>query len=161
MSAQIKIRLAHPDDAEQIGQFIYDTIRTVNRKDYDQLQIDAWAPDPDIYSTFEESFAYVADLNGLIVGFANLTAEGYLNRFYTHKDYQGQGIGSLLLKTLEAKARTLNLKEMTTEASITAKPFFFAKGWSILDQQTVVYRNVSFINFKMHKILECFDYDPA
>ncbi len=42
---------------------------------------------------------------------------------------------------------------MTTEASITAKPFFLAKGWQIDEQQTVILREVSFINYKMHKCL--------
>ncbi|MBA3603739.1 MAG: GNAT family N-acetyltransferase [Parachlamydiaceae bacterium] len=69
------------------------------------------------------------------------------------KDFQGQGIGKLLLETLENKAKTLNLIEMTTEASITAKPFFLAKGWQIDEQQTVILREVSFINYKMHKCL--------
>jgi putative acetyltransferase len=149
----IQIRFATSDDALQIGQFIYDTIRTINRKDYDELQVKTWAPDPAIYSTYEDSFAYVADLDGLIVGFANLTNDGYLNRFYIHKDFQNQGIGTLLLNALETKAKALNLNKITTEASITAKPFFLAKGWQIEEQQTVVLRNVSFINYKMHKFL--------
>ena len=38
MNTNIKIRLAHPDDAKQIGQLIYDTVRTINRKDYNQQQ---------------------------------------------------------------------------------------------------------------------------
>ncbi len=108
----IKIRFTTPEDALQIGQLIYDTIRTINRNDYDELQVKAWAPDPLIFSTYDDSFAYVADLNGLIVGFANLTNAGYLNRFYIHKDFQSQGIGTLLLNTLESKAKILNLKNI-------------------------------------------------
>ncbi len=154
MNTQILIRFATPEDAQQIGQFIYDTIRSINIKDYDEKQVKTWAPDPFIYSKYDDSYAYVADINGLIVGFANLTHSGYLNRFYIHKDFQGQGIGKLLLETLENKAITLNLIEMTTEASITAKPFFLAKGWVTDEQQTVVLREVSFINYKMHKCLK-------
>lgn len=151
MNNEIEIRPAHLDDGKQIGQIIYDTVRSINRKDYSQQQVEAWAPDPFIFSTYEESYAFVAELKGLIVGFGNLTSSGYLHRFYVHKEFQGQRIGSLLLKSLEDKARALGLKEITTEASITAKPFFLAKGWIVKEQQAKIWRDVSFINYKMHK----------
>lgn len=147
----IRVRLAQPKDGKQIGQLIYDTVRTINRKDYSELQVGAWAPDPVIFSTFDESYAFVAELGNKIVGFANLTSAGYLHRLYVHKDFQGQGIGSLLLDALEAKARSAGLKELTTEASITAKPFFMARGWVVKAEQTKILREVSFINFKMYK----------
>ena len=147
----VKIRRAEPDDGKQIGQLIYDTVRTITRKDYSEPQVEAWAPDTTIFSTYEESFAYVAELKGEIVGFGNFTSDGYLQRFYIHKDYQGQRIGSCLLETLEEKARKLGLKEMTTEASITAKSFFLEKGWVVKTQNTKIFRGVSFINFKMFK----------
>lgn len=151
MNNEIKVRPARPDDGKQIGQLIYDTVHSINRRDYSQEQVEAWTPDPFIFSTYEESFAYVAELRGLILAFGNLTSTGYLHRFYVHKDFQGQGIGSLLLESLESQARAIGLKEMTTEASITAKPFFEAKGWSVQQQQTKILRDVSFINYKMYK----------
>lgn len=33
MNAKIEIRPANPKDGKQIGQLIYDTVRTINRKD--------------------------------------------------------------------------------------------------------------------------------
>lgn len=147
----IHIRLCKLNDHVQVGQLIFDTIRTVNRKDYSDEQINAWAPDPFIYSTFEESYAYIAEYEGQIVGFGNLNSKGYLCRFYVHKDFQGQGIGTLLLKALEQKANELGLDEIHTEASISAKPFFLSKGWIETEEQTKVYKGVSFINYKMFK----------
>ena len=149
----IKVRLAEPSDGPQIGQLIYDTIRKINRKDYSQEQVKAWAPDPIIFSTYDPSYAYVAELNHRILGFANLTSTGYLNRLYVHKDFQGQGIASRLLQAMEAKARELSLHEITTESSITAKPFFLAHGFVVQQEQVKVFRGVSFINFKMYKKL--------
>ncbi len=98
MSSHILIRLATLEDAQQIGQFIYDTIRIINRKDYDDLQVKTWAPDPFIYSTYEDSYAYVADLNGLIVGFANLTHSGYLNRFYIQRTFKDKALENFYSK---------------------------------------------------------------
>ncbi len=150
----MRIRAACPDDADQIGQLIFDTVRSININDYSQEQVEAWAPDSQIFRTYPESFAYVAEIDGKIVGFANITPEGYLNRFYTHKDYQGQGMGSLLLTQIEEKAKLLQLPVIRTEASITAKPFFLSKGWIVKEQQTVFLRGLSFINFKMEKLVQ-------
>ena len=147
------IRPAEPQDGSQIGELIYERVRTINRRDYSEEQVRAWAPDKVIFSTYEESYAYVAELKGRIVGFANLTPAGYLHRLYVHKDFQGQGIASRLLKAIEAKARELGLSEINTESSITAKPFFLAQGFLVKSEQTKVLRGVSFINFKMTRIL--------
>ncbi len=149
--SKIRIRPALLADGTQIGQLIYDTVRSINRKDYSEEQVNTWAPDPLIYSTYDENCAYVAELEGKILGFGNLTSEGYLHRFYVHKDFQNQGIGALLLEALETAAKKLGLKEICTEASITAKPFFLKNGYQIQEQQVKVLNGVSFINYKMRK----------
>jgi putative acetyltransferase len=145
------IRLACLEDGKQIGQLIYDTVHSINRQDYTQEQVNTWVPDPIIYSQYEESYAYVAELKGKILGFANLTSVGYLHRFYVHKDFQGQQIGSQLLKALESKAKELKLKEIITEASLTAYPFFLAKEYLVREKQTIILRGMAFINYKMYK----------
>jgi N-acetylglutamate synthase-like GNAT family acetyltransferase len=146
----IHIRPAEPKDGPEIGQLIYETVRTINRRDYSEEQVKAWAPDERIFSTYE-GFAYVAELKDQILGFANLTPAGYLHRLYVHKDFQGQGIASRLLKVLEAKAQELGLLEIVTESSITSKPFFLAHGFLVQTEQTKLLREVSFTNFKMVK----------
>lgn len=148
------VRTACQEDASLIGQLIYDTVRSINIRDYSQAQVEAWAPDAIIFSTYAESFAYVVEEEGQILGFANITAEGYLNRFYIHHQFQGKGIGKLLLRAIEERTQSLHLEKMTTEASITARPFFISQGWVVVEQQTVDLRGLSFINFKMKKVLQ-------
>ena len=48
---------------------------------------------------------------------------GYLDRLYVHKDYQGKGIATLILNELEKHAILQGLSLIKTHASITAKPF--------------------------------------
>ena len=151
--SQIHIRPAQLEDGNQIGQLIYDTVHSINTQDYTEEQVKVWVPDPLIYSTYEESYAYIAELEGKVLGFANITSEGYLHRFFVHKDFQRQGIASQLLAALEEKARELNIKEIDTEASITAKPFFLAKGYLVKEEQVITLRDMNFINYKMFKIL--------
>jgi putative acetyltransferase len=147
---QAVIRPAKPHDGPQIGELIYETVRTINRKDYSEEQVQAWAPDKNIFSTYE-GYGYVAELGGRVLGFANLTHAGVLHRLYVHKDFQGQGIASRLLKTLEKKARELGIDAITTESSITAKPFFLAHGFLVQSEETKTSRGVNFTIFKMYK----------
>jgi N-acetylglutamate synthase-like GNAT family acetyltransferase len=136
----------------------HDTIHTVNARDYDQRQVDAWAPsDPDPWrwaDTLARRDTLVAEEDGTIVGFGELEDDGHINRFYCHKDHQGRGVGTLLLNALEVAARHKGLERLFTEASITARPFFARKGFQLLRQQTVTVRDVAFVNFQMEKVLE-------
>lgn len=58
--------------------------------------------------------------NGIIVGFGDIDNTGYLDRLYVHKDYQNQGIAKAMCDKLEQHNA---YNEITTHASITAKPF--------------------------------------
>lgn len=154
----MKIRRFHPSDLKALLQLFYDTVHTINSKDYSSEQIKAWAPEnPDVErwgTSLAHNITYVAEINNRIVGFADLTALGELDRLYTHKDYQGKGIGSQLLHTLEAEARKLHLKSISTESSITAKPFFERHGYEVLKIQQKKHRSgLTFLNFIMYKKL--------
>jgi putative acetyltransferase len=80
-----------------------------------------------------------------------LTYDGYLDRLFVHKDFQGQGIASALVDMLESEAKKLNLLEITTDSSITAKPFFKHKGYNIVRSHIVERKGVKLTNFKMRK----------
>lgn len=92
-------------------------------------------------------------MGGQVVGFADITKDGYLNRMFVHKNHQGQGIASALLRVLEYEMTQLGVTEIHTDASITAKPFFERHGFVTVQPQTVTVRGVSMVNFKMVKAL--------
>jgi len=66
-----------------------------------------------------------------------MTYRGYLDRLYTHKDYQRQGIATALVIKLESEARKIRLSEIHTEASVTARPFFEIHGYEVMRAQSV------------------------
>jgi len=147
-------------DTEEIVSLFYDTVHSVNAIDYSQLQIDAWAPKAEKetrVNTWRKSLGqhitYVVKVNNHIVGFSDLTYSGHLDRLYVHKDYQGQGIATALVTVLESEARRLNLLEIDTEASITARPFFEHQGYNVVCSQTVERKGIKLTNFKMSKKL--------
>lgn len=135
-----------------------DTIRTINSRDYTPEQIEAWASSANDYpfwaNRLSSNMTFVAELAGQIVGFTDFEPIGHIDCFYCHSQYQGQGVGSSLLRQIEQTARSLQVDRLFTEASITAQPFFQAKGFTVVRAQEVEYRGMTFCNFVMEKYLE-------
>ncbi|WP_264447710.1 GNAT family N-acetyltransferase [Bacillus cereus] len=156
MLKDIIIRIFQKEDLEQVLQLFYETVHTVNVKDYNVLQLQAWAPDrldrERWLESLEKNVCYVADYKGVIVGFGDYNDEHYVDRLFTHKDYQGKGIASYIIQKLEKEAVKLHHREIYTEASITAKPFFERNGYICLKEQKKQHNGQIFINYVMKKI---------
>jgi putative acetyltransferase len=134
-----------------------DTIRRINSRDYSSTQIAAWASD-DIdtirwFGRFTGRFVAVAEEADRPVGFAELEANGHIDRVYVSADHQRCGIGCQLLAAVVAEARRVGLARLFTEASITARPFFEAQGFTVLAAQVVTCREVEFVNYRMERLL--------
>jgi len=95
----------------------------------------------------------VAEDAGRLAGFAELEANGHIDRVYVSADYQGQGVGRALLAEVVAEARRLGLVRLLLEASITARPFFESQGFAMVTPQVVVLRRVEFVNYRMERML--------
>lgn len=154
----MQIRTYQKSDDPQIVGLFYHTVHVVNCKDYSQAQLSVWAPDhidtEQWCRPFLQDYTIVADEEGKIVGFANLDAAGCLDRLYVHKDYQRQGIGKQLVHCLETYGQKRGLNKITSDVSITAKPFFTAQGYTVVRENTVYRAGQSLQNFKMEKPLQ-------
>ena len=98
--------------------------------------------------SFRAHRTIVATGSSKIVGFGDMDGNGYLDRLYVHKDYQGQGIASAICDELERFAAG---KTFTTHASITAKLFFQHRGYHVVRKQEVIRHGVALTNFVMEK----------
>lgn len=125
------IRRYLPDDISEITELFYNTVHTVNLKEYSSAQVNAWAPiDIDKVTwnhRLSENFSIVAEQDGRIVAFAPLAREGY----YDLQDYQRQGIAAALTDIIENEAVLRDVCELTADVSITAKPFFEKRGYEV------------------------------
>lgn len=148
----MRIRDYQPSDCAALAELFYDTVHRVNARDYSPQQLDAWAAGTvDLAqwnSSFLEHHSLVALEGDVIVGFGDMDATGYLDRLYVHADYQRRGIATAICDVLE---RAANAPVLTTHASITAKPFFEARGYTTLREQQVVRRGVALTNYVMEK----------
>ncbi len=153
----MKIRCYGARDAPQLARLFYGTVHSVNRLDYSEEQVRAWAP---IVPNPEEWHArmagrrtLVAEEGGEVVGFAELEDDGHLGMLYVCGDAVGRGVGQRLYQAVEREGRRRGLGQIFTEASITARPFFERQGFRVVREQTVSRRGVSMTNFAMEKPL--------
>ena len=155
--AAIQLRKYTPSDAFPLLCLFRDTVHRVNCRDYTPEQIAAWAPD-DLplepwANRFKGKVAFVAHDNDTIAGFADMTTCGHLDRLFVSANFQRQGVARQLLRAIVRSAHQLQLNEITTDASITAKPFFLAESFVVVSEQSVLCRSQRMNNFKMRYIL--------
>ena len=88
----MKIRRYEPDDLEQITHLFYETVHTINAKDYTGDQLNVWATGRVDRAAWDASLqshlTYVMTEGNLITGFGDIDGTGYLDRLYVHKDFQ-------------------------------------------------------------------------
>ena len=139
-------------DCAELAELFYDTVHTVNAKDYTREQLDAWATGEINLEEWDESFqahlTVVAEMDGKIVGFGDMDKTGYLDRLYVHKDYQRRGVATAICDALEQNTKAA---EFITHASITARPFFEKRGYTVVREQQVERRGKLLTNFVMRK----------
>ena len=149
----MEVRKFRESDAKELWSLFYNTIHTVNSQDYDANQIAAWAPDDfDInlaIQKFKTIDPFVVTEEEKIVGYADIQADGYIDHFYCHHDFQRQGVGSMLFATLEKEAKEKGILTMHSNVSITARPFFESMGFSVEKEQVVQVKGQNLKNYKM------------
>ncbi|CAN5449949.1 GNAT family N-acetyltransferase [soil metagenome] len=154
----MKLRRFQTGDAIEIASLFLETVRRINGGDYSPREVAAWAPEHiDVGALGRrqaDSYGIVAEVDGEIVGFGNVEESGHLDCLYVHADFPQRGIGSRILERLEAKARRSGVRRLFTEASITARPFFERRGYTVLERQQVEVRGVALTNFRMEKFLK-------
>lgn len=148
----MKLRKYKSEDCAKIAQLYYETVHSVNAKDYTEDQLNAWATGivnlDDWNVSFIEHYTVVAMENEIIVGFGDIDKTGYLDRLFVDKNYQGKGIASAICENLE---NAFSVDKIKTHASITAKPFFEKRGFKVIKEQEVERKGVKLKNFVMEK----------
>ncbi len=147
------IRRYQPLDCIELAELFYNTVHTVNAKDYTKEQLDVWATGQVDLEKWNESFlqhySIVALDNETIIGFGDISDTGYLDRLFVHKDYQKQGIATAICDKLELLAHEV----IVTHASITARTFFEKRKFKVMKQQQIERKGIVLTNFIMEKRL--------
>lgn len=154
----MNLRKATISDLKEMQELYIETIKHVCKNDYNSAQIDVWISGVknterwvDVINT---QFVLLAIIQDKIAGFGTLKDGNYIDFFYIHKDFQRQGIADKLLTELELEAKKQHTKTITSDISITAKPFFEKKGFIVKAEQKNIRLGIEIINYKMEKELQ-------
>ena len=155
---EIYVRKATISDIPKLTELYKGVIHTVNRKDYPDDEIEDWASCGDneehIEKLITELYFIVAEnTQSQIIGFESISDKGHLHSMFVHKDFQRQGIASLLYREIENYARERNFHEITSEVSITARPFFEKQGFLVNEEWKRKANKLRLTNYKMSKRL--------
>ncbi|ELG4788016.1 GNAT family N-acetyltransferase [Vibrio vulnificus] len=151
----IKIRKYQDSDASELWKLFYHTVRNVNRRDYSQEQVEAWAPDNfdcEIWKNKLNAISpFIAEIEGVIVGYADLQESGLIDHFFCHHDYQGKGVARCLMEHVFKVGTSRGITKYYSEVSITARPFYEKFGFKVVKEQSIKVRGQKLQNFVMEK----------
>jgi len=145
-------------DAKALWDIHFHTIRNINIRDYTQAQVKAWAPDCFDLSIWQQLMQrlspFVAEIDGVIVGYTDLQSDGLIDHFFCHHQYQGQGVGKALMNHVFEVGKRRGIPRFYSEVSITARPFYEHLGFCVVKAQKVPVRGQVLTNFVMEKYME-------
>lgn len=152
----MEVRKFREGEEQELWKLFYNTVHNVNIRDYDENQIAAWAPDNidiDIaIQKFREIDPFVAIKDGRVIGYADIQSDGYIDHFFCHHEFQGQGVGKTLFAALEKEAKERGILKMYSNVSITARPFFEAMGFSVEKEQVLQMGVQKLKNYRMVRV---------
>ncbi len=153
----IVLRPFRAGDGQAVADLFVATVRTVNARDYEPAQVAAWSAagaDPARWArTLAGRAAFMAEVGGVVAGFADVTEQGLFDHLYVGPGHQGQGVGTALADAVEAAARAGGCVQVEAEVSVTARPFFAARGYRVVRAQDKAAHGLTFRNYVMVKDL--------
>lgn len=135
---EVTIRRFEDKDAEAVSELIRKTINISNRKDYPEELMDQLIASESPEHVLERAswtHFYVTESEGSIIGCGAIGPywgkedESSLFTIFVNPDYQGKGIGKLIVGTLEKDEFFSRAKRIEIPASITGIPFYLKMGY--------------------------------
>ena len=149
------IRQARLNDIDGILDLFSGTVTNVCATDYHEDQVKVWAASAENKQKWvdriNKQYFLIAEKENKIVGFGSIENGDYLDMLYVHKDHLRQGIANKLLEELEKESERENKHSISSDVSITARPFFEKYGYKVVKEQRNIIHNVEVINYKMIK----------
>lgn len=133
------IRRFRPEDAKEVSALVVKTLREVNSKDYSEeyIEKDVEKLQPEsILERAEWTHFYVVCDQKKIVGcgaigpYWNKKDESSLFTIFVLPEYEGKGIGRMIIETLEKDEYFLRARRVEIPASVTAAPFYIKMGYT-------------------------------
>ena len=137
----ITLRRARAGDAKAVSEIHEACLRRLCAPDYTQEQIEAWIG-PQVSHEMDHTMVerdgeimFVAQCSSSIVGFAAIDGDE-VSALYVHPDHSQHGVGTCLLHTVEEYAASHGMARLRVASSVTASPFYTARGYRALGESS-------------------------
>lgn len=124
---------------------------------YDQAQLAAWAPQPPDLAHWRQRLkplqTLIAENNTELLGFIAYEETGHIDLLYVAPGHIRRGIATLLFSNVERGLAHAGVRELSTEASMIARPFFERQSFHVTEEQNVSVRGSTLRRYAMHKTL--------
>lgn len=150
---RIDCRPYRASNLEAVIGIFHSALRETASAEYDPAQIEAWSRiDRAVWAERRlRGCCRVAWIGTEAAGFADLEPDGRLDMLYVHPTHGRRGVARALLRDVETLAVDLGLVALRTEASLTARPFFEAAGFHVVEAETVARNGQAFRRYRMRK----------
>lgn len=157
MSVNVDIRPLAADDYRAVGRIYFCAVHEGTRNAYSYEQRLAWGGetiDLERWKTRIETLTgFVAEENSEPVGFITIDRTGYVDLAFVLPSSTRKGLGRALLNAAERWAKANGATQLTTEASLVARPFFEKSGWLVSEEEHVDRKGMILTRYKMRKDL--------
>ncbi|MFF9564666.1 GNAT family N-acetyltransferase [Leifsonia sp. NPDC014704] len=153
----IIIRAYRSSDAAATLEIFIRAILGTARAQYSEEQTHAWLGDEPRATTWDaERLAagtLIAERDGVVLGFTDLSGDGYIDRLFTLPAAARQGVAAALLADVIRLARERSLTRLTTHASRVARPVFERAEFVVDDVERVQRGEAELERYAMHREL--------
>lgn len=154
----ITIRKYQIQDLSPVVRLFTDSVHELTAGAYDETQRYAWAsrtPHLDVWRERLDSLeTLVAEEGDDLAGFISYDKDGTIDLVFTAPNFARRGIASTLYHEAEKQLIGMGVKELKTESSVVARPFFERHGFEVVDEQRGTVRGAQFLRYNMRKALE-------
>ena len=130
---KLAMRPMLPADVPILAEIFRASIEELSADDYSEAQRQAWAAAADDEEEFgarlSGELTLVATISGDVIGFASLADNSRIDMLYVHPVAAGQGTAAMLCDALETLAAARGTKELSVDASDSARGFFEKRGF--------------------------------
>jgi putative acetyltransferase len=144
-SSQVVFRPAIPSDAPAMVEVHFASVQNVSLDCYPADVLRSWSPPPDDKRRAwladlvakDTAFCEVAISGDAVVGFCiAIPGQSRLQALYIHPESSGLGIGTGLLRAVEARCRAAGGDVLELNASFNAEGFYRANGYVAIRETT-------------------------
>ena len=153
----MRVREFRVGDEPALFSVFHSAVHQLASGHYTAEQIEAWAPadlDPHYWTARIQAIKpFVVEEGELIIAYADVQANGYVDHFFVRGTHARRGAGRMLMEKIHEVAARAHLAELSSDVSLSAQAFFERFGFHVVERRAPLIRGVALDNALMRKRL--------